>query len=76
MIYALDSDTISYMLKGNKNVQKNFNKIIGKINDYSIPPTVYYEVKRGLTEKQAVKKLKEFDELYNHSLIKEMSVMT
>jgi rRNA-processing protein FCF1 len=47
MIYALDSDTISYMLKENKDVQAKFSKTISGDNDYSIPPIVYYEIKRG-----------------------------
>ena len=72
MIYALDSDIISYMLKGDKDILLNFGELISGNNDYSIPPIVYYEVQRGLTDIRATKKLKEFDELYKYSLKKEM----
>jgi len=73
MIYGLDSDTISYMLKDNKDVLQKFWKLIDEDNFYCIPPIVYYEVKRGLTEKKANKKLKEFSDLYNKSIKKEMA---
>ena len=74
MIYALDSDIVSYLLKHNKDVQRQFNKlIVDEDNFYSIPPLVYYEVKRGLTEIKATKKLKEFNGLYYDSIQKEMT---
>ena len=41
MIYALDSNIISYMLKKDKDVQKSFQDVIDNNNFYSIPPLVY-----------------------------------
>ena len=73
MIYALDSDIISYMLKDNRNVLQKFWKLIDADNFYCISPIVYYEVKRGLTEKKATKKLKEFKDLCNDSIKKAMT---
>ena len=73
MIYGLDSDIISYMLKDNKDVLQKFGKLIDEDNFYCIPPDVYYEVKRGLTEKKANKKLQEFYALYSDSIQKEMT---
>jgi predicted nucleic acid-binding protein len=61
------------MLKAKRDIQVKFDNTIGKTNNYSIPPIVYYEVKRGLTEKKAHKKLKDFNDLYNNCLQMEMT---
>jgi len=74
MIYALDSDIISYMLKGYGDVQNNFNNLIDNNNFYSIPPLVYYEIKRGLTTKKAYRKLNEFSYLYDGSIKGDMTL--
>lgn len=74
MIYALDSDIISYILKNDNNIKNNFNNAIGNDDFYSIPPIVYYEVKRGLTYKKAYRKLQDFTDLYNDSIKSEMTV--
>ena len=68
MIYGIDSDIVSYMLKGDKDILSKFWKLIDEDNYYCIPPLVYYEVKRGLTEINAANKLKEFNGLYNDSI--------
>jgi hypothetical protein len=52
MIYALDSNTVSYMLKGDIEVQRRFVEAIDKGHAYAIVPLVYYEVKRGLIAKK------------------------
>ena len=67
MIYAIDSDILSYMLKENRNVQTNFFKLVDD-DDYCIPPIVYYEVKRGLTYINAQVKLNALAELYDGSV--------
>jgi hypothetical protein len=41
MIYALDSDIISYMIKGNKEIQAKFDNIAENGDDCAIPPSVY-----------------------------------
>ena len=68
MIYAVDSDILSYMIKDNRTVQANFDKLVGNDDDYAIPPLVYYEVKRGLTYKNAATKLQLFENFYNGSV--------
>lgn len=74
MIYALDSDTISYMLKENKDVQEQFDNMLSDENNlYSIPPLVYYEVKRGLRVKKANVKLNKLKELYENGIAGEMN---
>ena len=51
-----------------RDVQANFNNMIGDNNNYSISPLVYYEVKRGLTDKKATVKLKALKVLYTDSI--------
>lgn len=68
MIYAIDSDILSYMLKNDRDIQTNFYNTIGDTNDYSLPPLVYYEVKRGLIYKKATVKLKALERLYDGSV--------
>ena len=75
MIYALDSDILSYMFKNYKDVQLNFDNIIGDADFYSIPPIVYYEVKRGLIYMKSNVKLKALDELYNGSVKNDIMTM-
>ena len=74
MIYALDSDTVSYFLKNNKDVQEKLENILEENNVYSIPPLVYYEVKRWLILRKATTQLKAFTKLYEASVKNEMTL--
>ena len=52
MIYALDTNTISFFLRGEGNVDYHFKKeIIEAGNPYAIPFIVAYEIKRWLLDK-------------------------
>jgi predicted nucleic acid-binding protein len=62
-VYAIDSNIISFYLRGNAIVIANVEKAINGGNSIVIPPLVYYEVKRGLMLINAAKKMKEFDAL-------------
>jgi predicted nucleic acid-binding protein len=62
-VFALDSNIISFYLRGNTAVIANIEKAINDGNSIFIPPLVYYEVKRGLMLINATKKMKEFDAL-------------
>jgi len=46
MIYALDSNIVSYLLKNDDAVKRRFQNAVNYNNPYVIPPLVYYEVKR------------------------------
>jgi predicted nucleic acid-binding protein len=70
--YALDSDTISYMLKGDREVREKFEKMAESGNCFVIPPLVYYEVKRWLVLKKANVQLRAFTKLYQDSIKGEM----
>ena len=51
-IYALDANTISYLLRAEGNVSANFQKeILEANNPYVVPYIVVYEVKRWLYDK-------------------------
>ena len=62
-VYALDSNIISFYLRGNAIVIANVEKAIDEGNSIVIPPLVYYEVKRVLMLINATKKMKEFEVL-------------
>ena len=60
MTYALDSDTISYLLNKDHKTQNNFKLAVDRGEEYVIPPIVFYEVKRWLQLKNAKVKLAAF----------------
>ena len=62
-IYALDSNIISFYLKGNITVNENIGKAIEAGHKIVINPFSYYEVKRGLLLINASKKLSELESL-------------
>jgi tRNA(fMet)-specific endonuclease VapC len=52
MTYALDSNTVSYLLRGEGNVKTHFaQEIISANNTYAISPMTVFEVKRWLLDK-------------------------
>ena len=61
MIYALDSDTLSYLLKNDDHVYSRYNEALDNSNHCVIPLIVYYEVKRGLKAKDATNKMRAFE---------------
>jgi predicted nucleic acid-binding protein len=61
--YALDSNIISFYLKGNNTVIAHIEKAIIDDHTIVIPPIVYYEVKRGLLLIGADKQLRKLETL-------------
>lgn len=61
--YALDTNIISYILKGDQNLIDRYRKENDAGNICKIPPIVYYEIKRGLLFSGATTKAKIFDGL-------------
>ncbi|MBR4323715.1 type II toxin-antitoxin system VapC family toxin [Treponema sp.] len=60
MIYFLDANIISYLLKGNTSVLKKLEELAEDDNQFEIPSIVYYEIKRGLLASGAATKLTRF----------------
>ena len=61
MIFALDSDTLSYLLKNDDHVYSRYNEALDNSDHCVIPLIVYYEVKRGLKAKDATNKMRAFE---------------
>ncbi|MCL1929030.1 MAG: PIN domain-containing protein [Treponema sp.] len=64
-VYTLDSNIISFYLRGNTAVIENIEKAINEDHTVVISPIVYYEVKRGLLLINATKQLQKFADLCN-----------
>jgi tRNA(fMet)-specific endonuclease VapC len=68
MIYALDTNIISYLFRGKEETRKHFEQeIVQSDNSYVIPPVVVYELQRWLHDNPTPKLLafaKVFEELY------------
>jgi predicted nucleic acid-binding protein len=63
MIYALDTNIISYILRGDDIVKKRWRKEESNGNRSVIPLIVYYEARRGLLANGATTKLRAFENL-------------
>jgi len=70
MIYALDTNIISFLLRPGRNpeVVQKFDEMIKQGREYVIPPLCYYEVFWHLLRKKAAAQLQVFERLYNDSL--------
>ena len=64
MIYALDTNIVSYILQKNKRVTDRLRAEIRKGNQVVIPPIVYYEIRRGLLASNATAKAAAFEVLF------------
>ncbi|MCL2057077.1 MAG: PIN domain-containing protein [Oscillospiraceae bacterium] len=63
MIYALDTNILSYILNGNSALDKKLGSVISLGVKVVIPLVAYYETRRGLLVNNAVNKLCIFDKL-------------
>ena len=64
-VYALDSNIVSFYLRGNIAVIDNIKKAINDGHAIVISPIAYYEVKRGLLLIGAARKLQELADFCN-----------
>ena len=74
--YALDTNIVSYLLRGDKELKERIYYEIKKGDGVVILPIVYYEVKRGLIDKNAQVKLATFEHLCNMLGIDDMDTKT
>jgi tRNA(fMet)-specific endonuclease VapC len=72
MIYALDTNILSFLLRPGKNpeVVKQFETVIEQGHEYVIPPLSYYEMAWHLIWKKAVAQSHLLDRLYKNSVTK------
>jgi len=72
MIFALDTNVISCLLRPSKNLKvvEQFETAIEQGHDYVIPPLCYYEIMWYLLRKNAKGQLRVFNELYQNTFIK------
>ena len=74
--YAVDSNIISFMLRGNRQLQERVYQEANEGEGVIIPPIAYYEVKRGLLAHNAPAKLASFEKLCNLLGVDEMDTET
>ncbi|MBP5438894.1 MAG: PIN domain-containing protein [Treponema sp.] len=60
MTYFLDTNIISYIIKGNSEIRTKTAKLIANGHEVKIPVVAYYEAKRGLLATGASTKLQKF----------------
>ena len=63
MIYALDSNIISYLIRNDNTVRERYFDAISGGSRCVIPLMVYYEVRRGLLANDAHKRMRLFESL-------------
>jgi len=67
--YALDTNIVTYYLKGNKTIIARVVKETDNGNSIIIPPTVFYEIKRWLLTVNSDKRLALFETICSVLLI-------
>jgi predicted nucleic acid-binding protein len=67
IIYALDTNIISYYLKNNQQIINRISLELTNNNKIVVPPIVYFEIKRWLLSNNSKTKLLAFETLCKHS---------
>lgn len=70
--FALDTNIISYLIKGNKDISARIARETARGNEIVIPPIVYFEIKRGLLAIGATKQMQMFDKLCENTMVGEL----
>ncbi len=65
----IDTDILSYYLKGDPNVAKNVKKYLDHYDIIEISIITYYEITSGLLAKNAFKQLSIFEEFVSENII-------
>ncbi|MEQ9217450.1 MAG: PIN domain-containing protein [Cyclobacteriaceae bacterium] len=69
----VDTDILSYFLKGNQKAAKNFELYLKEYPKVTISEITYFEILAGLTFKRATKQIVEFEEFVSTCEIKKLS---
>jgi len=63
--YALDTNIVSYFLKGDSKIVAKIRLENGKGNQFIIPPTVYFEIQNWLLKNNSKNKIATFEKMYS-----------
>ncbi|MDR2043566.1 MAG: DUF4411 family protein [Clostridium sp.] len=74
MIYALDTNIISYLLNGNAKIAAKLEAVIASGDDVMIPLMVYYEIRRGLKANNSKIKAAAFGEMCAELNVKTLTI--
>jgi predicted nucleic acid-binding protein len=72
--YALDTNIISFIMRGDKQVVDTYHQMSDRGDTFVIPIAVYYEVRRGLLATGATAKMKSFERLCWWFDVEEMGI--
>lgn len=65
----IDTDILSYFLKGDKKVIKKFENYIGNFSSINISIITHFEIVSGLQYRKAAKQLSQFEKFANSCII-------
>jgi tRNA(fMet)-specific endonuclease VapC len=74
MIYVLDSNIISYFIKGDSTVKEKMRVALEENHDFIISPITFYEIRRGFKHKPALRKEQIFNDICTYYPIGEMNI--
>ena len=63
--YALDTNIVSYFLKGDSRIVAKIRLENNKGNQFVIPPTVYFEIQNWLLKNNSKNKIATFEKMYS-----------
>ena len=74
MMYALDTNAIILLLREDPHISQKFDAAVERGDEFTIPPLVHYEIKRGFLCKSAPKREKMYNRLIEQYPVCEVSV--
>ena len=74
--YALDTNIVTYMIKGDVKVNDTLRQENDKGHIFIIPAAVYYEIRRGLLAVNATAQMQAFKKLCDSFDVEEMNIDT
>ncbi|MDR2470566.1 MAG: PIN domain-containing protein [Treponema sp.] len=67
IVYALDTNIVSYFLKNDDVIQTRVAEETNKGNDFVIPPTVYFEIMNWLLKNNSTRRTVVFERMYSEN---------
>jgi len=72
--YALDTDVVSFIIKGNKELSDRVTQELERGNAIAIPPVVLFEIRRWLLFNKSGNRARVFERFLKDSLIEDMGI--